>query len=281
LWRARAQTERNANLARSIPTVPGVSPYCSPTLKLMSTTSALRQAANKVYQRAFPIYRPLYAAYKTYADRAERKLLRKILFQGAVVADVGANIGIYSQFLSRCVGPGGSVHSFEPSPDNFRRLSAVTRDLRNMRLTQAVVGERSGECKLYVSDKLNVDHRAYEADGDSRRAIPIQMVALDDYFKPGQRVDLIKMDIQGYELHALRGAQRVLQENPGINLLLEFWPAGLAQAGVGWEEVVETLQRLNMNLTVVRTCGLVPFDARDVRNDISWYMNVFAHRTCS
>lgn len=281
MWRARAQTERNANLARSIPTVPGVSPYCSLTLKLMSTTSALRHAANKVYQRAFPVYRPLYAAYKTYADRAERKLLRKILFQGAVVADVGANIGIYSQFLSRWVGPTGLVHSFEPSPDNFRRLSAATRDLQNVLLTQAVVGERSGECKLYVSDKLNVDHRAYKADGDSRRAIPIQMVALDDYFKPGQRVDLIKMDIQGYELHALRGAQRVLQENPGINLLLEFWPAGLAQAGVGWEEVVETLQRLNMNLTVVRTCGLVPFDARDVRNDISWYVNVFAHRTCS
>jgi FkbM family methyltransferase len=247
----------------------------------MSATSVLRRAANKVYERAFPIYRPLYAAYKTYADRAERELLRKILFQGAVVADVGANIGIYSQFLSRWVGPTGLVHSFEPSPDNFRRLSAATRDLQNVLLTQAVVGERSGDCKLYVSDKLNVDHRAYKADGDSRRAIPIQMVALDDYFKPGQRVDLIKMDIQGYELHALRGAQRVLQENPGINLLLEFWPAGLAQAGVGWEEVVETLQRLNMNLTVVRTCGLVPFDARDVRNDISWYVNVFAHRTCS
>ena len=119
--------------------------------------------------------------------------------------------------------------------------------------------------------------RAYKADEDSRRAIPIQMVALDDYFKPGQRVDLIKMDIQGYELHALRGAQRVLQENPGINFRPEFWPAGSAQAGVGWEEVVETLQRLSMNLTVVRTCGLVPFDARDVRNDISWYVNVFAH----
>jgi FkbM family methyltransferase len=245
----------------------------------MSTTSVLRGAANKVYQRAFPIYRPLYAAYKTYADRAERELLRKTLFQGAVVVDAGANIGIYSQFLSRCVGPTGSVHSFEPAPDNFKRLSAATRGLSNVRLTQAVVGERSGECKLYVSDKLNVDHRAYKADGDSRRAIPIQMVALDDYFKPGQRVDLIKMDIQGYELHALRGAQRVLQENPDINLLLEFWPAGLAQAGVRWEELVELLQGLNMNLTLVRTHGLVPFDARDIRNDIFWYVNVFAHRT--
>lgn len=243
----------------------------------MSTTTVLHRAANKVYQCAFPIYRPLYAAYKTYADRAERELLRKILFKGAVVVDVGANIGIYSRFLSRYVGPKGVVHSFEPSPDNFRRLSAATRNLSNVRLTQAVIGERSGECKLYVSDKLNVDHRAYETD-DSRRVIPIEMIALDDYFKTGQRVDLIKMDIQGYELHALRGAQRVLQENSDINLLLEFWPAGLEQAGVSWETLVETLQRSSMTLTLVRTDGLTPLDVRDIRNDTSWYVNLFAHR---
>ena len=243
----------------------------------MSTTTVLHRAANKVYQCAFPIYRPLYAAYKSYSDRAERELLRKILFKGAVVVDVGANIGIYSRFLSRYVGPKGVVHSFEPSPDNFRRLSAATRNLSNVRLTQAVIGERSGECKLYVSDKLNVDHRAYETD-DSRRVIPIEMIALDDYFKTGQRVDLIKMDIQGYELHALRGAQRVLQENSDINLLLEFWPAGLEQAGVSWETLVEMLQRSGMTLTLVRTDGLTPLDVRDIRNDTSWYVNLFAHR---
>ena len=245
----------------------------------MSTRSVLRSSANKLYQRGFPIYRSLYFAYKTYADRAERALLRNILFPGAVVVDVGANIGIYSKFLSRRVGPTGMVHSFEPSPDNFRRLSAAMRDVSNVRLTQAVVGERSGECRLYISDKLNVDHRAYKADGDPRSAVQTEMIALDDYFKSRQRVDLIKMDIQGYELHALRGAQRVLQENPDINLLLEFWPAGLKQAGVRWEELVEMLQGLNMNLTLVRTRGLVSFDAQDIRNDISWYVNVFAHRT--
>jgi len=244
----------------------------------MSATSVLRQAANKMYEYAFPVYRPLYAVYKTYTDRAERDLLRKVLFQGAVAVDVGANIGIYSKFLLHCVGPTGIVHSFEPSPDNFRRLSAATRDLANVRTTQAVVGERSGECKLYVSEKLNVDHRAYKADGNSRRAVQTKMIALDDYFESGQRVDLIKMDVQGYELHALRGAKRVLQENPDVNLLLEFWPAGLKQAGVRWEDLVEMLEGLNMNLALVRTHGLVPFDARNIRNDVSWYVNIFAHR---
>jgi FkbM family methyltransferase len=264
----------------------GVMPCLNPAFlqlnpELMPAPSILRRAANELYQRAFPIYRPVYAAYKMYADRTERVLLRKSVFQGAVVVDVGANIGIYSRFLSGCVGPTGLVHSFEPSPDNFKRLCAATRDLPNVRLTQAVVGERSGKGELYVSDKLNVDHRAYKADDDSRRALPTQMVALDDYFKPSQRVDLIKMDIQGYEVHALRGAQRVLHENPDIILLLEFWPAGLEQAGVGWEELVELLQGLNMSLAVVRSSALVSFDPHDVRNDISWYVNLFARRSRS
>jgi FkbM family methyltransferase len=246
----------------------------------MSVASVLHRVGNKVYEHAFPIYRPLYIAYKAYTDRAERQLLRKILFSSAVVADVGANIGIYSEFLARLVGPTGLVHSFEPSPDNFKRLHAATRNLSNVQLSQAAVGERSGKSKLYISDKLNVDHRAYKTDADFRRAVSTQMVALDDYFKPGQRVDLIKMDIQGYELHALRGAKRVLQENPDISLLLEFWPSGLEQAGVHWEELIEMLQNVNMNLTLVRTSGLVAFDVRDVRSDVSWYANLFAHRRC-
>jgi FkbM family methyltransferase len=249
-------------------------PNCIALIVLASVVCGF---GNKVYDHAFPIYRLCYRAFKAYADRAERQLLKRILSAGNVVVDAGANIGIYSQFLSGCVGPTGVVHSFEPSPENFKRLQSGTRRLANVRLSQAGVGERSGRSKLYVSDQLNVDHHTYATEGDSRRAVSIEMVALDDYFKPGQRVDLIKMDIQGYELHALRGAQRVLQENPDINLLLEFWPAGLEQAGVRWEGLIEMLEDFNMNLTLVRSCGLVSFDARDVRCDISWYVNLFAY----
>jgi len=245
----------------------------------MSTTSVLRHAANKVYERAFPIYRPLYAAYKTYADRAEREQLRKILFQGAVVADVGANIGIYSQFLSRCVGPTGVVHSFEPSPENFRRLQSATRNLVNIRLSQAAVGECSGRSKLYLSDHLNVDHRTYSTEAESRQSVPVNIVALDDYFKPGERVDLIKMDIQGYELHALRGANRVLTDNPSAKLLLELWPYGLKQAGAGWLELLDILQSKNMYLFQITTKGLTPFRADSVGEGANWYISLFASRS--
>ena len=98
-------------------------------------------------------------------DRAERQLLKKILFPGAVVVDARANIGIYSQFLSHRVGPSGVVHSFEPSPKNFMRLLSATRKLPNVHVCQAAVGERSAKTMLYISDKLNVDHRAYPNEG--------------------------------------------------------------------------------------------------------------------
>jgi len=250
--------------------------YRNSDAKIMPIVSLLRSAGNKVFERSFPIYHLLYRVFKAYTDRAERHLLRRILFAGAVAVDAGANIGIYSQFLSRMVGPTGVVHSFEPEPANFRRLQSGTRNLANVRLSQAAVGESSGRSKLYVSDQLNVDHRTYATEGESRPDVQIDIIALDDYFKPGERVDLIKMDIQGYEVHALRGTNRVLADNPAAQLLLEFWPYGLEQAGANWLELIETLRTRNMSVSQITNYGLVPFRSDSVRVSPEWYVNLFA-----
>jgi len=242
----------------------------------MRLVPVLREFGNRAYDRAFPIYVLCYRAFKAYADCAERKLLRRTLSPGDVAVDVGANIGIYTQFLSRCVGPTGLVHAFEPSPENFRRLQAATRNVANVRLSQAAVGESSRQATLYVSDKLNVDHRAYLPEGDSRHTVPIEMIALDDHFKPGARVDLIKMDIQGYELHALRGASRILADNPGIKLLFEFWPYGLKQAGASSAELIATLNQKGKLIQQVSSEGLTAFDPLLTNENETWYVNLFA-----
>jgi FkbM family methyltransferase len=252
--------------------------YHSSITTLMSELPVLRTFGNKIYQHAFPIYRPFYAAYKAYADHAERQLLRQILAPGAVAIDAGANIGIYSQFLARCVGPAGAVYSFEPAPENFERLRAAVHEFSNVHVLQAAVGERSGKSELYLSDTLNVDHRTYLTDNSARRVVQIEMVALDDYFKPGQRVDLIKMDIQGYELHALRGASRVLADNPTAKLLLELWPYGLKQAGTNWVELIDALTGKDMAVSEVTRRGLVPLSSSSITEDADFYVNLFASR---
>jgi hypothetical protein len=121
-----------------------------------------------------------------------------------------------------------------------------------------------------------VDHRTYATRGDSRPALQIDIMALDDYFKPGARVDLIKMDIQGYELHALRGTNRVLADNSAAKLLLEFWPYGLEQAGANWRELIDTLRIQNRSVSQITNYGLVPFQSDSVRLSPEWYVNLFA-----
>jgi FkbM family methyltransferase len=252
--------------------------YHSSITPLMSRASVLRGFGNKVYQHAFAIYRPAYAAYKAYADHTERQLLRQILVPGAVAVDAGANIGIYSQFLARCVGRAGAVYSFEPAPENFHRLRGAARGFPNMHILQAAVGERSRKAELYLSDTLNVDHRTYLTRNSTRRAVQIEMVALDDYFNPGQRIDLIKMDIQGYELHALRGAGRVLADNPATKLLLELWPYGLKQAGTNWVDLIDAMTSMDMMVSEVTRSGLVPFRSSSISDEPDFYVNLFASR---
>ena len=243
----------------------------------MSAAARLgRRFGNHLYRVAFSFYRPLYSAFKAYQDRAERRLLTGWLSPGAVVVDAGANIGIYSRFLAGCVGPTGTVHSFEPSPDNFAHLRDLVSHLPNVRPNPVAVSDKTGESLLYLSDDLNVDHRAYSTEGEPRRTVLVQFTRLDDYFETGARVDFIKMDIQGFELHALRGAERILTENPQIRLQVEFWPYGLVKAGDSPEAVASFLQEHELHAAALKRGELIPFEFSTIDpSDPTQYTNLF------
>ena len=138
------------------------------------------------------------------------------------------------------------------------------------------MSDKTEDSLLYLSEELNVDHRAYPIEGETRRTVSIRSTRLDDYFKPGERVDLIKMDFQGFELHALRGANRVLVDNPDIMLLLEFWPYGLKQAGANWISLIAALEQKGMIIRQVSPSGLVPFQSGSASESVDWYVNLFA-----
>jgi FkbM family methyltransferase len=245
----------------------------------MSAAHWAYRLGNQLYRFAFPLYRPLYGVYKGYTDRAERDLLAQHLFPGAVALDVGANIGVYSEFLSCCVGPNGAVYSFEADGRNFARLCAAVRRNPNIRPNHVVVSDRSGHAELYLSPALNVDHRAYPTKGETRAKVVVESIALDDYFEPGKRVDLIKMDIQGFELHALRGARRLLEENPRVKMLLEFWPYGLQQAGTSAEEFTSFLRDCDFSLFIQDKNGLTECKCPLLDHwDPASYRNLFAQR---
>ena len=215
---------------------------------------ALFQLGNRLYRHWPAAYEPLYFAYKAVSDRRERAFFRARLGPGMTVLDVGANIGANTRVFSALVGAGGHVIAFEPERENLERLRRVTRSLSNVRIVPAAVSARSGELELFVSEELNVDHHTYDA-GDGRRRETVRAVRLDDAIPPKTRVDLIKMDIQGAEYQALKGAERVLRENAQLYLVFEFWPWGLVRAGCRPGELLDYLRDLGFSL--------VAFDERD------------------
>ena len=118
---------------------------------------------------------------------------------------------------------------FEPDPQNVRLLRRSVRAnlFRQVRVEPAAVGDSTATLELFRSDINPTDHRAYDA-GDRRSSVRVRSFALDDYFHPGQRIDVVKLDIQGFEMKALTGMRRILwNQREHIVLLTEFTPAAL------------------------------------------------------
>ena len=239
--------------------------------------TALLALGEALFQHSYPLYRPLYAAYKSVADRQERAVLRQLVRPGMTVVDVGAHVGVYTQYLAQLVGPRGHVHAFEPSPVNYARLAAAVRGVGNVTAVQAAAGERPGTTDLFLSTRYNVDHRTFDT-GEGRPSIEVRVVSLDAYFPAGARIDLVKIDVQGAECAVVRGADRIIRQNMHLQLLIEFWPYGLAQAGVHPRALLDMLASLDLTWTPIGGAASWmsrgEFDTTDPRR----YCNLIAHR---
>lgn len=189
------------------------------------------KVGNKFYIHFFPLYNLLYFFYKRISDKEIVTWLTERIQPGMRVVDVGGNIGFYSILFSRLVGEHGVVHVFEPDPVNFRYLKTNTKGLKNIVINRCAVAERSGTIRLFHSDDLNVDHQTYDI-GENRNSIEVPCVTLDDYFHQNESVDFIKIDIQGYEFHALLGMKEMIKRSHSAVIFSEFWPYGLRKAGI-------------------------------------------------
>lgn len=213
--------------------------------------TVLFRIGNMLYEHCYPLYLPLYACYKILSDRQERVLLRRIVRPGMSVVDVGANIGMYSRFLARLAGSQGRVHAFEPAPENFARLIENTAAFTNVTAIHAAVGNENGMTTLCLSGSMNTDHHTYDC-GDARSRLDVRIVRLDDYFRVGEKINLIKIDVQGYEYRVLQGARRIMEENRGeLNIVMEFWPHGLIKAGTAPLALLDLIQSLGYSFRLI------------------------------
>lgn len=179
----------------------------------------------------------------------ETEVIKSVVKPGDVVVDLGANVGYFTLLLARLVGETGKVIAFEPDPHNFGLLRKNIRanGYRNVVLHQQAVGQRSGTQKLFLCEKNRGDHRLYDSQ-DGRATVDVSVTTIDQALGKGQRVDFIKMDIQGCEPGALQGMQETLRHNPGVKMITEFWPEGLSRYGVEPEDYWRQLTRCGFHL---------------------------------
>ena len=160
---------------------------------------------------------------------------------GNTVVDIGANIGYFTAHLARLVGDVGTVHAFEPEPANFALLAANMRanGLAWVQLHQAAVGAQAGTATLHTSEYNGGMHRLYESVCCTGPGFDVPVQRLDQVLA-GAHIDLIKIDIEGYEPAALLGAEGCLRANPRLKIVSEYCPASMLEAGgqpsamLGW-----------------------------------------------
>jgi FkbM family methyltransferase len=135
-----------------------------------------------------------------------------LIYPSITFADVGAHIGQYTLLAAE---RGAVVHAFEPNPDNYLRLqrNVAANGFSHVILNQTAVSNHTGTSPMFLPDKSN------SGSGSLRNALPnsaaeitVHTTTLDNYFDRIPCPQMIKMDIEGAELLALRGAMNVLRQ---------------------------------------------------------------------
>lgn len=236
---------------------------------------------NFLFRNAYFLYKPMYIAFKERQDKFEIEILKKNINQGDTIIDIGANIGFYTKILSELVGDKGKVHAFEPDRINYQRLLNYCGTLKNVELNNKAIGPKTEKLKIYTSKMLNVDHRTYKPE-EYEEEIEIDAVNLDEYLNGRTKVDFIKMDIQGFEMSAIRGMEQTLNGNKSIKLITEFWPHGLKLTGSSGIEYFNYLVNLGFSCYLMENDNLSELDLKKVSelNEMGeeHYFNIFASR---
>lgn len=137
-------------------------------------------------------------------------LLEGLTHSGAVVFDVGANVGIVTLPLARAAGAAGHLHAFEPHPALRARLieNCALNNLRQVTVSAYALGSEPGSFPLYASTDANQGTGSLRRMSAQTEEIDVTVTTLDAYVAEQniERLDVIKIDTEGADLDVLRGA---------------------------------------------------------------------------
>lgn len=150
-------------------------------------------------------------------EREAQAVFRARIGKGAVVFDIGANVGFFTLLASKIAGPGGAVYSFEPLPRNvdYLRRHVAANHAANVLVLPVAVSARSGTARLGLASNPSMGRLADAGE------VEVRCESLDELVGSGglPLPDFVKIDVEGAELDVLHGGAALLQRHRPAMLL--------------------------------------------------------------
>jgi FkbM family methyltransferase len=165
--------------------------------------------------------------------------MRSLLNSGDFVIDGGANIGLFTTLAAEHVGRSGRVIACEPSPNTMRLLRAnvVDNGFDQVELCEVALAEAPGSLRMHVFEPGSGYSSFAPLSTDGGNEVDVEVTTLDELaLHVHGRIGLVKLDVEGAELRALRGASNLLTANRP-DFILELEPEHLARQGCSIGEV--------------------------------------------
>jgi FkbM family methyltransferase len=175
-------------------------------------------------------------------DLSVSEVIYRLIDPGELAVDVGANIGHMVSLMAVRVGPAGRVIAFEPQPDVFAELSynverwkghpgcergSLARPLGRITALEMALSDHSGKGSLLTPEEFQQNRGTASLvcshpslDGQST-IDEVSLARLDELFQPDDRIGLLKLDVEGHEIHVLRGAAGMLDRGQIRDLIVE------------------------------------------------------------
>ena len=161
--------------------------------------------------------------------------LQHTLQPGQVFVDVGANIGYFTLLGGMLVGPEGRCVGIEAHPrlaELLQRNVIINGLHTHVTTWHRAAWSEATELKLHMrrnfasnSSVGSIGPDALSRLGDTEKITEVQALPLDDLLTDLPRVDVMKIDVEGAEIHVVRGLARTLEANPAITIMFEWSPA--------------------------------------------------------
>lgn len=194
-------------------------------------------------------------------EQNEIKCLERLIYKDDVCVDVGANVGIYSVFMARKAYE-GQVIAFEPVPLNRKILATnlALNEITNVQISDSLLSDAAGVVEFSISE--DSAYSSIRPTNRKKEALTLnaQTSTLDELFhKKNQKIDVIKVDVEGAELLVLKGGEKLLS-TPALRprtLLVELDAQNQAVYDYRPEDVVEYMQTLSYSVYSVADGKLI------------------------